>query len=112
MVKDYIPRYLKKRKLYILVKSLINEEIPLCKDFEYSFYQGSEWITGGNYRISSMSCGYWIRIRRSHFDEKKVILFTIMKLIPVFGMANTIITVLTESLWKCLFHKKYGGSEL
>lgn len=71
MVKNCIPRYLKKRKLYTLAKSLIKEEIPLCKYFEYSFYQGSEWITGGNYRISSMSCGNWIRIRRSRFDEEK-----------------------------------------
>lgn len=64
-------RYLKKRKLYAIAKSLIKEELPLCKEFEYSFYQGSEWITGGSYRISSMSGGNWIRIRRCRFDEEK-----------------------------------------
>ena len=64
-------RYLKKRKLYAIAKSLIKEELPLCKDCEYTFNKGSEWITGGSYRISSMFGGDWIRIRRSQFDEGK-----------------------------------------
>ena len=63
-------KYLKKRKLYAIAKSLIQEELPLCREFEYTFYQGYEWIKCGIYRISSKSGGDWIRIRRRRFDEE------------------------------------------
>lgn len=64
-------RYLKKKKLYAIAKSLIKEEIPLCKDCDYSFYHGSEWLIGGSYKISSLACGAWVHIDRCRFDEEK-----------------------------------------
>ena len=63
-------KYLKKRKLYAIAKSLIKEELPSCKDCKYTFYRGLEWITGGSYKISSLACGAWIHINRCRFDEE------------------------------------------
>lgn len=45
MERNKIPKYLKKKKLYAIAKSLIKEEIPLCKDCNYSFYRGSERLS-------------------------------------------------------------------
>lgn len=63
-------RYLKKKKLYAIAKSLIKEKLPLCKDCKYTFYRGSEWLVGGSYKISSLGCGAWIHISRCRFDEE------------------------------------------
>ena len=55
-------RYLKKKKLYAIAKSLIKEELPLCKDCKYTFYRGSEWLVGDSYKVSSLACDAWIHI--------------------------------------------------
>lgn len=63
-------RYLKKKKLYEIAKSLIKEELPLCKDCKYTFYRGSEWLVCDSYKISSLACGAWIHINLCRFDEE------------------------------------------
>ncbi len=70
MERNKIPKYLKKKKLYVIAKSLIKEEIPPCKDCNYSFYRGSERLSCGNYKLSSLACGAWVHIERWYFDEK------------------------------------------
>lgn len=58
-------RYLKKKKLYELAKSLLGgkSDFPSSRSFSYSFYHGNERLEGCGYQIISMSCGYWICIK-------------------------------------------------
>lgn len=64
-------KYLKKKRLYQIAKSLIIEDIPLCNDFTYRFRGGCEWLEGGKFKISSQCFGGWIRIEYCNFDEIK-----------------------------------------
>lgn len=64
-------RYLKKKKLYAIAKSLIKEELPLCKDCQYSFSGGVEWLVCDNYKIATLAYGAWVHIERYRFDEEK-----------------------------------------
>lgn len=64
-------KYLKKKKLYELLKKLTEEgqEIPLCKYFRYRYFHGCERLEGDGYQISSMGCGMWVQIEQITFDE-------------------------------------------
>lgn len=64
-------KYLKKKRLYQIAKTLIKEEIPLCKDFDYRFFDGAEWLERGEYKISSQFGGNWIKIVYRRYDELK-----------------------------------------
>ena len=64
-------RYLKKRELYKRAQLIINEPLPLCKEFDYRCYRGSEKITGGDYEIYSQCCGNWIRVVHKRYNEKE-----------------------------------------
>lgn len=72
MMKEKVKvRYLKKKKLYEIAKSLIKAELPLSRNCEYSFYGGRECLVCGDYTISSLDCGSWMQIKQSLFDEEK-----------------------------------------
>ncbi len=62
-------KYLKKKELYQRAKMLIDDVLPLCKDFSYCFFRGVEIITGGGYEIHSMYGGNWLRLVHIEYDE-------------------------------------------
>lgn len=37
-------KYLKKSKMYKILKSLLEDNVELTKDVSYEFYRGSEWL--------------------------------------------------------------------
>lgn len=67
--------YLKKRELYKRAQLLIDEPLPLCKEFNYKHYRGNEKIAGGDYEIYSQCCGNWIKVVRKRYNEKEDIFF-------------------------------------
>ena len=68
--------YLKKKKLYELVKNGMRypDDLPKMKDCTYRFFSGFEWLsfTGAytlhSYKVSSQCCGGWLNIQESYFD--------------------------------------------
>ncbi len=64
-------KYLKKKELYRRAQSLIEETLPLSKDFTYRSYRGNEKISGGDYEICSQCYGNWIKIVHKKYDEKQ-----------------------------------------
>lgn len=36
--------YLKKKKMYVMLQSLVNTDLDMMKNATYKFYRGSEWL--------------------------------------------------------------------
>ena len=62
-------KYLKKKALYKLASDMLSENLPPCKEFEYRFYHGTEWMDCGGYHVCSQWGGNWIRITRNTYKE-------------------------------------------
>ena len=64
-------QYLKKKKIYEIAQSLASEELPMCKDFLYTYSGGVEWLESNEFKITSQACGNWICIRHRKYDETR-----------------------------------------
>lgn len=75
-------KYLKKKKLYDLVKELSDiTDIPKMKDCDYSACLGSEWLRfftdSGHYiKVSCENCGKWVQIEEFFFEGGNSVQFS------------------------------------
>ncbi len=61
--------YLRKRALYKLAQSLVDYELPKCKEMDYDAYEGAEWLKDNWIKITCLGCGSWIGVDRNYYDE-------------------------------------------
>lgn len=69
--------YLKKLKMYEVVKSLGLYDISKLKDCTYKFYCGAEWLTfdcsEGYGKLSSQCGGNWFHLVIKSYDDDRVV---------------------------------------
>lgn len=69
--------YLKKKKMYEMLASLINEKLELMKNASYKYYRGSEWLkcesddTDYYKRYELYHYGYFISLDIFQWNEQK-----------------------------------------
>lgn len=68
--------YFKKKKMYMMLKELVEEEIEIMSYAAYRFYRGSEWLTCATKSIDYDKVfklyhyGYCISLDISEYDEE------------------------------------------
>lgn len=64
-------RYLKKRAMFHLANELSDVELPPCKEFVYTFFEGVEWLKCNRFHICCQRYGAWISIRHEIYDNSE-----------------------------------------
>lgn len=64
-------RYLKKRAMFHFANELSDVELPPCKEFVYTFFEGVEWLKCNRFHICCQRYGAWISIQHEIYDDSE-----------------------------------------